>query len=112
MYRSRSVGSLGASGIAVTLRFCRTVMFCTRSVIIRPLNETKADVTLTVFNYACIIAVPLIVAQCSARFMIYTTYCCSAQNTSFSHDGQNRQLFDERLEGGVVVYTPKHQLIV
>jgi len=22
--------------------------------------------------------------------MVYTTYCCSAQNTSFSHDGQNR----------------------
>jgi len=45
---------------------------------------------LTGFNYACIIAVPIIVAQCSARFMVYTTYCCSAQNTSFSHDGQNR----------------------
>jgi len=35
-------------------------------------------------------AVPLIVAHCSACFMVYTTYCCSAQNTSFSHDGQNR----------------------
>ena len=90
MYRSRSVGSLGASGIAVTLRFYRTVMFCTRSVIIRLLNETKADVTLTGFNNVCIIVVPLTVAQCSACFMVCTTYCCSAQNKSFSHAGQNR----------------------
>jgi len=52
--------------------------------------KQKADVTLIGFNYVCIIAVPIIVSQCSARFMVYTTCCCSAQNTSFSHDGQNR----------------------
>jgi len=49
-----------------------------------------ADVTAIGFNYACIIAVPIIVVQFSARFMVSTTYCGSAQNTSFSHDNQNR----------------------
>jgi len=39
-------------------------MFCTRSVIIRLLNETKADVTLTGFNNVCILVAPLTVAQC------------------------------------------------
>ena len=51
MYISRSIGSLDASGIVVTIRFFRTVMLCTTSVILRFQMKQKADFTLRIFNY-------------------------------------------------------------